>query len=216
MAAIRLLALSALSACLCVPPGGAARAQAGVAIVLEQGDAGAVELARPDGEGTVAVMARPDDQAVAASPAADAAGAPVNFAALAAGPVAGRNYHQGKYIVTSGYGYRRHPLSGQVRRHAGVDLAASTGTAILASSAGRVRHAGWSGGYGLMVEVEHPGGLRTRYGHLSRLAVSAGQAIARGDVIGFVGATGRATGPHLHYEVRAGQHAVNPLPPAGQ
>ena len=100
--------------------------------------------------------------------------------------------------------------------HAGVDLAARIGTAILASSAGRVRHAGWRGGYGLLVEVEHAGGLTTRYAHLSRIAVVPGQAIAKGTLIGLVGSTGQSTGPHLHYEVRLRGEAVNPLPPSGK
>lgn len=216
MVASRSLALITLTACLSALPDAGARSQDGSVIVLEQGDAGAIAIARPGGESPVAVMARPQEGAVSASPAADAEGAPVNFAALAAGPAAGRYRPYGKYAITSGYGYRRHPLSGQVRIHAGVDLAARTGTAIVASSPGRVRYAAWAGGHGLLVEVEHPGGLITRYAHLSRIAVVPGQAVARGTLIGLVGSTGQSTGPHLHYEVRLRGEAVNPLPPSGK
>lgn len=187
-----------------------------VVLWREGGSDSAVSLEQPAPAGAVSVLVAPADGAVRASTAADAEGAPVNFAALAAGTGATAWRAGGKHAITSGYGYRRHPLTGQVRAHAGVDLAARIGTAILASSAGRVRHAGWRGGYGLLVEVEHAGGLTTRYAHLSRIAVVPGQAIAKGTLIGLVGSTGQSTGPHLHYEVRLRGEAVNPLPPSGK
>ena len=112
--------------------------------------------------------------------------------------------------ITSGFGPRQHPILGGLRGHAGVDLAAQYGAPIGATAAGRVRAAGWSGGYGLMVVVDHPGGTQTVYGHMSRLAVQAGQAVRVGDVVGFVGSTGLSTGPHVHYEVRVRGQAVNP------
>lgn len=112
--------------------------------------------------------------------------------------------------ITSGFGPRQHPILGGLRSHAGVDLAAQYGAPIGATAAGRVRAAGWSGGYGLMVVVDHPGGTQTVYGHMSRLAVQAGQAVRVGDVVGFVGSTGLSTGPHVHYEVRVRGQAVNP------
>lgn len=177
-----------------------------------QGD-GIVTVAQPVDAGTITLEGPADPGAVTVSTAADAEGAPVDFAAMQRSALYGSwRGRTGKYYVTSGYGYRRNPFSGQMRIHAGVDLAARMGTAILASSPGRVRYAGWAGGYGLLVEVEHAGGLQTRYGHLSRIAVSLGQALGKGDVIGFVGSTGSSTGPHLHYEVRSRGQAVDPLP----
>jgi murein DD-endopeptidase MepM/ murein hydrolase activator NlpD len=112
--------------------------------------------------------------------------------------------------LSSGFGMRRHPLLGSRRFHSGVDLAAPTGTPIRAASDGVVTSAGWNGGYGLLVSLGHGGNRETRYGHLSRLAVTAGQSVKRGEVIGYVGSTGRSTGPHLHYELRVNGIAVAP------
>lgn len=113
---------------------------------------------------------------------------------------------------TSGYGVRSDPFRGAAAMHAGIDLAAPTGTAVYATADGIVDHASWEGGYGNMVELEHGKGLVTRFGHLSRILVHPGQAVKRGDLIALVGSTGRSTGPHLHYEVRIDGHAVNPIP----
>jgi murein DD-endopeptidase MepM/ murein hydrolase activator NlpD len=112
--------------------------------------------------------------------------------------------------VTSGFGMRRHPLLGGRRMHSGIDLAAPLGSPILAASDGLVSNAGWRGGYGLLVSLEHANGLQTRYGHMSQLAVTAGQRVNKGEVIGYVGSTGRSTGPHLHYEMRVNGVPVNP------
>ncbi len=112
--------------------------------------------------------------------------------------------------VTSGYGYRYHPISGGWTRHTGVDLAIPAGTPVYASSAGSVARATWAGGYGLMVELDHGKGVQTRYAHLSRLAVHAGQSVAQGELVGYVGSTGRSTGAHLHYETRVNGAAVDP------
>lgn len=112
--------------------------------------------------------------------------------------------------LTSGFGMRTHPLLGGVRMHSGIDLAAPTGSPILATSDGVVGQAGWKGRYGLFVALEHTGGLETRYGHMSQLAVTSGQAVRKGDVIGYVGSTGRSTGPHLHYEMRVNGVPVRP------
>lgn len=95
--------------------------------------------------------------------------------------------------------------------HHGVDLAAPAGTPVLAVWDGVVRQAGWRGVYGLTVEVEHPGGWRSLYGHLSELAVVAGQRVGRGAMLGRVGDTGNATGPHLHLEVRTANGFHDPL-----
>lgn len=113
--------------------------------------------------------------------------------------------------VTSGYGSRWDPLGAGWRSHAGVDLAAAYGSPVIASGNGRVSAARWQGGYGLLVALDHGAGLETRYGHLSQLSVQEGQEVKKGDVIGYVGSTGRSTGPHLHYEVREGGRAVDPL-----
>lgn len=114
--------------------------------------------------------------------------------------------------MSSGFGMRVHPILGGYRAHKGVDLPAPTGTPIHATADGIVAHADWFGGYGLFVEIEHGANLETRYGHMSRIAVAEGQHVHKGDVIGYVGSTGRSTGSHLHYEVRIAGDAVNPLP----
>lgn len=113
--------------------------------------------------------------------------------------------------MSSGFGMRVHPVLGGRRKHEGVDLPAPVGTPIRATADGVVEMADWFGGYGLFVKLEHGGSFETRYGHMSRIAVAAGQAVRKGDVIGYVGTTGRSTGPHLHYEVRIDGQAVNPL-----
>lgn len=113
--------------------------------------------------------------------------------------------------LSSAYGLRFHPILGGYRQHKGVDLAAPTGSPIYATADGIVSRADWNGGYGLAVELRHPGEVETRYGHMSRLNVAAGQRVRKGDTIGFVGSTGRSTGPHLHYEVLVRGRAVNPM-----
>ena len=114
--------------------------------------------------------------------------------------------------LSSDYGMRIHPVLGGRRGHKGVDLAGPTGTPIHAAADGVVSRADWFSSYGLYVSLEHGGSLQTRYGHMSRLDVAAGQRVHKGDVIGYVGSTGRSTGPHLHYEVRIAGAAVNPVP----
>lgn len=115
-----------------------------------------------------------------------------------------------KGILTSGFGLRWHPLLGGYRRHSGVDLAAPIGTPVRATSSGRIAAAGWQGGYGLLVAVDHGKSAQTRYGHLSRITVTPGQEVQPGQIIGYVGTTGLSTGPHLHYEVRIEGVAINP------
>ncbi|MXO55254.1 peptidoglycan DD-metalloendopeptidase family protein [Altererythrobacter gangjinensis] len=113
--------------------------------------------------------------------------------------------------ISSVFGVRTDPITGVKRRHSGVDFAAPTGTPIFATSGGVVTSASWFGGYGLAVELDHGGGVETRYAHMSRVAVAGGQIVKKGEIIGYVGSTGRSTGPHLHYEVRHGARAVNPF-----
>lgn len=114
--------------------------------------------------------------------------------------------------VTSPFGMRVHPVYGVRRMHTGVDIAAPPGTPVVAARGGLVAHAGWAGELGLAVAVDHGGGEFTVYGHLSRVLVEAGQEVSSGQAVGLVGATGTATGPHLHFAVwRDGQ----PLDPMG-
>lgn len=112
--------------------------------------------------------------------------------------------------ITSNYGLRMHPILGYSRMHRGIDFRASHGTPIVATTDGRVARAGWAGGYGRQVRLNHAGGLSTSYSHMSRIAVNAGQSVRRGQVIGYVGSTGLSTGPHLHYEVYRNGGPVNP------
>lgn len=113
--------------------------------------------------------------------------------------------------LTSRFGMRRHPVLGGYRMHSGVDLAVPAGSPIAAPADGVVSYADWRGGYGLLVTLEHGGGLQTRFAHLSRLMVSQGQQVTKGQLVGLVGSTGRSTGAHLHYELRSNGRAVDPL-----
>lgn len=112
--------------------------------------------------------------------------------------------------ITSAFGGRRDPIHGQHRQHDGLDVAAPGGTPVLSMADGVVRSAGSSGGYGQLVEVDHGGGVVARYAHQSRVDVRPGDVVRRGQVIGAVGSTGRATGDHLHVEVRVDGRAVDP------
>ncbi len=114
--------------------------------------------------------------------------------------------------LTSSYGMRWHPVLGGRRAHKGVDLAGPIGTPVHATADAVVAKAEWFSSYGLYVQLEHGADIETRYGHMSRLNVAAGQHVHKGDVIGYIGTTGRSTGPHLHYEVRIAGVAVNPIP----
>lgn len=112
--------------------------------------------------------------------------------------------------ISSRYGMRRHPILGYRRMHAGLDFRARHGTPISAVTDGRVVSAGRAGGCGNAVKLDHGGGLQTRYCHMSRMAVSRGQEVKRGQVIGYVGSTGLSTGAHLHYEMYRGGRPINP------
>ncbi|MBA4008025.1 MAG: M23 family peptidase [Erythrobacter sp.] len=114
--------------------------------------------------------------------------------------------------LTSSFGMRTHPVLGGRRQHHGIDLAAPSGTPVYATADGIVSRADWYSSYGLYISLEHGAAMQTRYAHLSRLAVAAGDSVKKGDLIGYVGSTGRSTGPHLHYEVRVEGLAVNPIP----
>lgn len=116
-----------------------------------------------------------------------------------------------KIRQTSGFGMRRHPISGRTKMHNGVDWAAGRGTPILAAGDGIVTEAGRMSGYGKIVIIKHEFGLETRYAHLNSIDVREGQRVSRGQKIGGMGTTGRSTGVHLHYEVRVGDKPVNPI-----
>ncbi len=104
--------------------------------------------------------------------------------------------------VTSRFGWRTHPLTGNRRFHSGLDIGAPSGSPVVATAAGTVVSAGWNGGYGKAIIIQHSDTQQTLYGHLSEISVQAGQTIAQGTVIGLVGSTGNSTGPHLHFESR--------------
>jgi murein DD-endopeptidase MepM/ murein hydrolase activator NlpD len=116
----------------------------------------------------------------------------------------------GEVEFTSGFGIRSDPFLGRPAMHTGLDFRAAMGDPVRATANGKVASAGWAGGYGRMVEIDHGNGLSTRYGHLSEIGVKVGDPIKIGQVIGAVGSTGRSTGPHLHYETRIDGEAVDP------
>ena len=116
----------------------------------------------------------------------------------------------GELDTTSGFGVRIDPFLGRPAMHTGLDFRGTVGEPVRATASGTVTAAGWSGGYGRMVEIDHGNGLSTRYGHLSEIGVSVGQTIKIGQVVGRLGSTGRSTGPHLHYETRIDGEAVDP------
>ena len=114
--------------------------------------------------------------------------------------------------LEGGFGGRRNPFGGPgYEFHTGQDIEAPMGAPVVAGASGKISFVGWQNGYGQLVVVDHGGGLTTRYGHLSHIDVDANQQVSRGQLLGKVGSTGRSTGPHLHYEVRINDAAVNPL-----
>ena len=116
----------------------------------------------------------------------------------------------GEIDMSSGFGVRLDPFAGRPAMHTGIDFRGENGEEIRVTAAGTVVSAGWSGGYGRMIEVDHGNGFATRYGHLSEIDVRVGQTLKAGQVVGRMGSTGRSTGPHLHYETRIDGEAVDP------
>jgi murein DD-endopeptidase MepM/ murein hydrolase activator NlpD len=116
----------------------------------------------------------------------------------------------GEVDMTSGFGVRVDPFLHGAAMHTGIDLRGEEGEPVRATAAGTVTHAGWSGGYGKMVEIDHGNGLATRYAHLSAVEVKVGDKVRIGQALGKLGSTGRSTGPHLHYETRVEGEAVDP------
>ena len=113
--------------------------------------------------------------------------------------------------LSSTFGMRSSPFTGQGRMHAGLDISNRPGTPIISPAKGTVTFSGWDGAYGICVLINHGNNISTRYAHMLRSAVREGQVVNRGDIIGNIGNTGRSTGPHLHYEVRVGGVCVNPM-----
>ncbi|AKI98363.1 peptidoglycan-binding protein [Kosmotoga pacifica] len=115
-------------------------------------------------------------------------------------------------VISSNYGWRTHPITGKLAFHTGLDIAAPMGAPIFAAATGYVVFAGLKGGYGYMVEIQHDNGMITRYAHMSHISVYVGQRVFMGSLLGRVGATGLATGPHVHFEVRDNEYrTVDPL-----
>lgn len=115
-------------------------------------------------------------------------------------------------MISSSYGYRRDPFTGRGAMHSGLDFKGAMGAPIYAAARGTVTFVGRKAGYGNVVEVSHGNGLMTRYAHMSRFATRVGTVVAAGDIIGAIGSTGRSTGPHLHFEVRLHERAIDPRP----
>lgn len=177
------------------------QAAEGAAVSIEPGasDGGVVVTDAADAEGRAVSIV---SQAPAWRPAGRAG----------AYRTAGRPVRLGRAMLTSGFGLRYHPVYGGERFHQGIDLAAPWGAPVYSPGEGVVSAAGWHGGYGLLVALNHSRGMQTRYGHMSRLSVSPGQYVRKGELLGYIGSTGVSTGPHLHYEVRLNGVALNPLP----
>lgn len=112
--------------------------------------------------------------------------------------------------VSSRFGLRVHPITGETKSHTGIDIASNQGTAVYASDGGSVTLAGWNGGYGNCIMIDHGNGYVTLYGHLSSISVSVGQTVSQGATIGAVGSTGNSTGPHLHFEVLKNGTRIDP------
>ncbi len=125
------------------------------------------------------------------------------FASLKAVPVIGS--------ISSRYGYRSDPIHDRRTLHKGMDFRGAVGEDVFAAGGGRIAYAGWRGGYGKTIVVDHGFGLTTRYAHLSKILVKKGDNVSSYDHIGDVGSTGRSTGPHLHFEVRIRGKAVDPI-----
>ncbi len=116
----------------------------------------------------------------------------------------------GSVDMSSPFGVRTDPFNGRAAMHTGIDLRGDKGEPVHTTANGKVTHASWEGGYGKMVEIDHGNGIATRYGHLSEIHVKVGQVVRIGQTLGLIGSTGRSTGPHLHYETRINNEAVNP------
>ena len=155
------------------------------------------------------------ERAAAAAAAAAAAGGGGDGGSTGSGAAA---YANGTFIfpvatysyISSRFGERIHPITGELKNHNGMDIAANSGTAVYAADGGKVVLAEWYGGYGNCIMIEHGNGYKTLYGHLSYIGVKNGQYVNQGDTIGQVGSTGNSTGPHLHFEVYSNGSRIDP------
>lgn len=155
---------------------------------------------------------------LAPGPAAGAS-APKKGAPAALPSISGPSVSRARFSLpplSSRFGPRPDPFHRTARMHYGIDIPGPAGTPVQAAESGVVRFAGPAGGYGNLIEIVHGGGIATRYGHLSRILVPAGRPVARGETIALMGSTGRSTGSHLHFELRDGGRARDPLPHFGQ
>ena len=171
-----------------------------------------------------AIMAAEDaanatiDKLVAELEAERAAAAAAAAAAAGSGGGGGSATASGSFLwpvasyvyVSSRFGLRVHPITGEKKSHTGIDIASNQGTAVYASDGGTVTLAGWNGGYGNCIMIDHGNGYVTLYGHLSSISVSQGQTVSQGTTIGAVGSTGNSTGPHLHFEVLKNGTRIDP------
>ena len=181
---------------------------------MEENDA-AEEALQKELDEKMAELARQERAAAAAAPSgggtsSGGTGATSGGVQYVSG-AGGFRWPASSYLVTSTYGYRIHPISGDNKFHAGIDVGAGSGTPIVAAAEGDVATATYNDSYGNYVLVNHGGGTATLYAHMSSMAVSVGQHVTQGQVIGYVGSTGWATGPHLHFEIRVGGSTVDPL-----
>ena len=117
----------------------------------------------------------------------------------------------GIYRITSPFGYRIHPILNTKKLHTGIDIGVPQGTKIVAAQSGTIIYSDWYGGYGMVIMIDHGGGIVTLYGHNSKLIAKVGQKVDKGDAVSLSGTTGLSTGPHLHFEVRVNGQYVDPL-----
>lgn len=181
---------------------GAMLRSTGTGVAPAPGDATRAGAPRPAATTSAERVAQPPAVSATPPPAPAATGRGVLAGRVVVTPVDGRE--------TSPFGPRRHPIHGGVRDHHGLDIAAPTGTSVGAVTDGVVVAVGDRGGYGLVVEVDHGGGVTSRYAHLSAIDVTVGDRLAPGERLGAVGSTGASTGPHLHLEIRVDGTPVDP------
>jgi murein DD-endopeptidase MepM/ murein hydrolase activator NlpD len=174
---------------------------------IAEAEAAAEEARRVAAAEAASRQAEQSRQSAASAPAPQEAQAP----APAAPTSTGRMQRPADGRVTSGYGWRTHPIFGTQRFHSGTDFGGGHGAPIYAADSGVVVSASARGGYGNTIVLDHGGGLTTLYAHQSRFAVSGGQTVTRGQVIGYIGSTGYSTGPHLHWEVRVNGSTRDPM-----
>jgi murein DD-endopeptidase MepM/ murein hydrolase activator NlpD len=177
--------------------------------LVAQASPGSGTLSEGEGGPLVPVLGRDLDRAVERESMAELGRLRRMESVLAAMPIAAP---MGEYKLNSGFGYRRDPFRKRGAMHTGLDFGGPRNAPVVATAAGTVVEAGRAGAYGIMVVVDHGMGIETRYAHLSRTLVRVGEQVTLGKKVGLMGRTGRATGPHLHYEIRVDGRPLNPKP----